>query len=258
MPSYRPKPVSPRVRAGHPLQSGLLRYFALAERAGNVLTDTAGGAHATLNSASESQRVICPYGRAFNFVGGGNRAGGSAAGLPSGSAPRSVAVLFRTTSGASRNLASWGVIGGGLFNIGVSGGVLTARNESTSVNAGSGLNDGNWHLGVITTGPGSELRFYADGRFVGQRTLTLNTTANGTLYIASYQLDLQTLLGDMAMLAVWGRTLSDSEVAMLTSDPFAVVRPPWRLVHLFAPTPVPPEIQPPRRVRWFPGLRRGR
>lgn len=261
MPSYRPKPPWPRVRAGHPLQSGLLRYYAFGEQAAGLLLDTVTGAHATLNAATESQRVTCPYGRAFAFAGGGNRAIASGAGLPQGSNPRSLAVLFRTTSTANRHLASWGTVGGAFFSVGINAGALASRNESVGVTIGSGLHDGNWHLAVFTTRPGNTIDVFADGQYLGERTLAFNTPAEPTLYLGSYQLDNLTFLGDMAMLAVWNRTLTPRDVTMLTADPFQVVRPRWPLVELLAATLTPPGPPPATvapRVRWFPGLQRSR
>src|SRR5690606_13444350 len=111
----------------------------------------------------------------------------------------------------------------------INAGALLVRHELTTVNAGSGLNDGQWHLGVLTVRPDNTIDAYADGRLVGQRTLPINTAAGDNLYIASYFLDSQTLLGDLAMLAIWDRTLTPSEVTMLDADPFGVVRPRSRL-----------------------------
>lgn len=262
MPAYRPKPPSPRLRAGHPLQSGLRRFYSIGEPAGDILQDVATGNHATLGAAPEAQRVTCPYGRAFTFVGGGNRAIASGNGLAQGSSPRSVAVLFRTTAGVvNRHFGSWGIVGGTAFSVGIHTGALSARNESVLVTVDSELNDGNWHLAVYTTGPGSQIDFYADGQHLGTRTLVLNTPDEPTCYIGSYRLDQATFAGDMAMLAIWNRALTPRDVTMLTADPFGVVRPRWPLVELLAasiaPSGPPPATVAPR-VRWFPGLRRGR
>ncbi len=98
MPSYRFKPLAPlQVRPGHRLAGGLRRFYGFVEP-NNSLRDAAGQQNLALNAYDPSQWGHGPHGRMLNFDGLGQSATGSDVDLPEGPGPRSLAVLFRSTS----------------------------------------------------------------------------------------------------------------------------------------------------------------
>lgn len=167
----------------------------------------------------------------LTFAGGQRLEGGSqGSGLPSGSAPRSVAAWVRWAPGSTgyRPIVTWGDTGfGGGYLFGLIGdgadrlGVFTYAGASvtTAVN----LADGQWHR-VGASSDGTTHRLYADGAPVGSGTLTTATAENGFTYVRVGQ-SLGTNAsfgGDLAGLDAWDEQLTDAEFA---ADHAAAVSP---------------------------------
>ncbi|MDB5349179.1 MAG: hypothetical protein JWN86_426 [Planctomycetota bacterium] len=155
MPFKRPytglnKPlVGAQINRTHPLSQGLMRQFLFAEGGGTALADLVGGRNLATSNAPPWGNS--PYGPKLTYNGTNQQATGNDAGLPTGTNPVTIAVLFRATAAASNMcLLGYGqtTTNNNNFHVMCSGGKF--KLGAVNVNAAGTLtvNDGLWHLGV--------------------------------------------------------------------------------------------------------------
>ncbi len=157
-------------------------YYRLGEASGTVALDSSGHAQdATYQPAFVTYGVAGTVGdndTAIISNGGGtpaSRSGG--AGLPTGNAPRTWELWFKT-SAAGNTLVDYG--GNPLRANGSSLGIASLGGAPATPNQ----NDNLWHY-VAVTYDGTTLRNYYDGVFVGTQTGSLNTPVNATLRLGN-------------------------------------------------------------------------
>lgn len=82
--------------------------------------------------------------------------------------------------------------------------------------------DGDWHLFAITY-DGANVRGYVDGDEVGYVAKTGDLDTNGAVTIGGRTTGLRTLLGGVAMAAIYDRALTQNDIRHLTRDPFQMI-----------------------------------
>ena len=151
-------------------------FWRLGEASGTTATDASGGAHdGTYSStgvvlgapgalANDSSTAVTLDGVA------GAIQEASGAGVPVGSAARSVEIWFKTTAATAPALFNYGTAGlRSQFSVYLAGNQVQVNDgtETLSFTAASSLSDGAWHYLVVTYDGATSIAVYVDGAAVG-------------------------------------------------------------------------------------------
>ncbi|MCK6600908.1 MAG: T9SS type A sorting domain-containing protein [Bacteroidetes bacterium] len=140
----------------------------------------------------------------------------SSAGLPVGSAPRTLEAWFKTSEGISSSqvIANYGNLGTGQrFGLLLLGGNVYFVGEYVDINTFVSANDGNWHHAAATY-DGETVKVYLDGNLIGSGNLSLST-GSGAFRIGrrvagdSYSEDFS---GEIDEVRVWSEVRSQSQI----------------------------------------------
>jgi hypothetical protein len=232
---------------------------------GNTLRDlTSGKHHGTLTSISSPEGwVSSRYGPVIRTGTAGDNIATDLY-LP-GTGPLSVTCLFRTTTADTTNaLLWWGAVSAAQqYQLLIENGVIWNRFAANTVSAGSGYNDGLWHI-VTNTKPDSAIpsgvKMYADGvelstADTGSDTLDFSS-ANPLRLSCGQATSTYQFIGDIALWLIHTRVINDSEIALLHSDPFVQFRLKPRIIALAGEAPPPVTWERLARFRTYtPGIR---
>ena len=136
-------------------------------------------------------------------------------GIPTGNAPRTVAVWGKTTqatNGSFFAITPATNIVGTQYDIFILSGKNYFSGYGADLSGTVTINDGAWHF-LVATYDGTTLRLYTDGSPDGSAALTLNTTA--TIVNMGGVQNSPTLVGTVDEVAIWSRALSATEVSQL-------------------------------------------
>lgn len=114
-------------------------------------------------------------------------------------------------------------VAGRVRAVGMSGGA-TRYDVSANLSA----NDGEWHISAVACdGPGLGVRLYHDGRLVAATTSTgaLGNYTGGSIGAWQGATPSMIHLGQIALAAMWLRSLSEEEMAWLAVEPWAIYQP---------------------------------
>lgn len=217
----QPKPTSPAIRYGHPLNHGLVGAFALAEAAGEA-RDLISGRRAALGTGDAWDDG--PMGSIIRLPGTGGLTP-TVAGLPSGNAPRTASAWVRLDSlDGHAGILSWGTEGSGqnCTLLVLSSGALYFWGDYADLETSLTLTVGAWHLVGFSYGDGV-ITVYRDAA-AQSGSVSLTTPVSTTLRLG---LDPRSrrFIGGMAGAAVWSRALGIKPWLTLLADPMAPFRP---------------------------------
>ncbi len=247
------KPSSPVFQPSNSLANGLVRCHAFVEGSGSTIADYSGQG-ATLTTRTNGVTAAAtwktdPVQGPYISLDGSTQDGTSTdVGLPAGNSERTFAFIFRTTGSVAANsyfVETIGSLSGSeLFTYGVGSATPTNAKtlySSTATTPAAGnvaVNDGQWHLGVITASGGTT-SFYCDGAAQGSAPQALGTVLNGTAYFGQLGNGSNYFVGDIAGKSTWSRVLSSAEITSLNSDPWQMVRPATTATPTPSPTTTP-------------------
>lgn len=223
----------------HPLNIGRQLWLLVGEDnplwGGTKLYDLASGYNALLtNFAASVNPWVASYRSggfgALRFDGTDDLAVCTDYKGVTGTGARTTNIWFRTTdtdaTAAANNAIAWGVaivIPGELHNISIENGVAWARyGIGNTVSAGSGYNDGNWHMLTIVQPAGATVAnvlFYVDAVSLATTTAgsaALNTgSADVRLGYSANVVAAAYFLGDLDDASIWNRVLTAAEIYQL-------------------------------------------
>lgn len=263
MPNIIVKPTAPRHQPGHPLARGLLLDLALGERGGTRLRDAGpSGRDYTLQFApGSSTYVSTPWGPGLRLASASSQyARGPDVGLPIDNAPRTIVVAFRATTipGGHVPFVRWGQNATNKLCSFGHRNVLDFTNYGASTLGSTALVAGRWYVGAYSF-DGTTGRLYLDGKLdATDSTLTIATALDGASDVGALPGLSLYYNGDLAAVKVYNRGLPAPQVAALTGDLFAELRPMGRGLAGWAAVsnPVVAPSTPSRLVRWYSGLSR--
>lgn len=252
------KPINPAIQSDNSLANGLLRCITFTEGSGSTLTDYSTlvanlTTRASFATSPATWGIDSTQGNYISFNGTTQDAVGTDTGLPTGTAARTFAFLFRTTVTTFQFFSGYGTSGDSFLGFGL--GSPDGKNQpinsldmTTLVHGSSGrisFADGQWHLGHCVLDASSNLTLYVDGQsipvgsdgvnssatvpfspiatalggnfFLGQLGSTGGSNPDGS-YGSNYG-------GDMAGVWAWNRALSPADINNHYSDPWQMVRP---------------------------------
>jgi len=147
----------------------------------------------------------------------------SSAGLPVGSAPRTLEAWFKSSDGfsSSQVIANYGNLGTGQrFGLLLLGGNVYFVGEYEDINTFVSANDGNWHHAAATY-DGETVKVYLDGNLIGSSALNLST-GPGALRIGkrvsgdSYS---ENFYGEIDEVRVWSEVRSQAQIQDYSNFP---------------------------------------
>ena len=205
------------------LTNGLVGYWTfdgpVTDWNSNTTRDLSGNGNtgSLVSMSTSSSPAIGKIGQAFKFDGISQSVTFDDLSFPSGSAPRTVSLWFKSTNtGAYKEMVRYGNGGVGgkvFFYLNVDS--LNVDTNFTNWNANTiGLNDGKWHMGSFTY-DGATTRIYVDGRLDGTNTQTFDTALCGTCetYIGGF--GSRAFPGLLDDVRIYNRALSASEIQQL-------------------------------------------
>ena len=185
--------------------------------------DVVGGNHGTLeNGATFAPGKI---GQAFIFDGINDQLTAPTAGLPTGSAARTLMFWTRSPNMAvgDKMLAGWGLPGNGNMSAIVMGRFNMPNRKpffwgwNADVEAISTLNDNTWYHLAVTVEVGGLVKFYIDGIEDASDVKVLNTPSGTTFYMANFFTTVRAFGGLIDEVQVYTRALSDVEIASIVN-----------------------------------------
>jgi hypothetical protein len=200
-------------------------YYRLDEASGSTATDSSGnGYNGTYTArATLGQPGATSDGDAALSVSGQAVTGGAANALPSGTAPRSVEVWFKTTATPSSPYGSalvcWGTESTNqMFCLKVySATQMKLTNWTNSylfaVPSGANTLDGKWH-DVVATYDGTTATIYYDGQSLGSQAVSFNTVRSSVGLVLGSQTgnNDSPFNGSLDEVAVYNTVLSATQV----------------------------------------------
>ena len=228
-------PLGVRPIPGHPLAQGLVGCWLLNKGSGDLANDSVDRNIGILTGGAT--RSVTQQGPAVNFAADAQHV--KVLRHPSIEPPTNVtvAVLARITTFAdyqdylvsyiktgTGDNDSWAIYGnlGGQFYYDSGG--TAYRSPASTVN----LADGKWHwiVGVLDA---SYVRLYVDGLEQGSGTVrggNISYSGTGALYLGDYNGTDYGTLADLAVVYIWSRGLTASEVVTVSAQPFSMFGTP--------------------------------
>jgi len=200
---------------------GLVAYWRCNEASGTTLTDTMqgdvltlAGSGTSLGAAGATPDGGPPLAAAFNGSGWATTAG--MGNLPSGSAARTFALFFKSSSGALNTMFSYGAGNECSLIVNYPATGNACLYNGTAYGVGSGLNDGLWHLFIITY-DGAILTRYIDTLTNSSSTggVSLATSAGNRGIGRDIAQSGYPMVGSVDEVCVWNRALSQADVLRL-------------------------------------------
>jgi hypothetical protein len=237
MPSV--KPSFPAFRRGHPLAQGLVGCWACDEGSGKSVYDLSPNTNnGSISATGGPIWAADQSGWSLSYNGSSGVITTTAPAPVTGTAAFTAASWLKTSTTSTNNGAySWGGSGtGASFLASVENGKVVVRCTGCTGSWGSTgtYDDGNWHHVVLTfpaSGTMSSVNCYADGVLLsgtytgGSTALNLGTTTGVTLGKNGVG-GSQYFNGLIDSLFLWNRVLSQSEIAQLYEDTYALLRRP--------------------------------
>jgi hypothetical protein len=205
--------------------------------------------------------VNTPWGPGLRLASAGSQyARGSDIGLPINNAARTIVVAFRATTipGGHVPFVRWGQNATNKLCSFGHRNVLDFTNYGASALGTTTLVAGRWYVAAYAF-DGTTGRIYLDGKLdAADSTLTVATALDGASDVGGLPGLSLYYDGDLAAVKVYNRSLPAPQVAALTGDLFAELRPmglglgAWAVVT----NPIVAPSAPSRPVRWYSGISR--